>query len=409
MSGFAVVTDDLTGALVSATRLRQRGLTVEVLWRLEQVSPNLSVDAVVVDMRTRDAKRGHRELANAWGRSLIAAGYVRLECRMDSTLGGHTRDELAGIIDAFGHPSPLILAVPASPSAGRITQRGIQLVHNESSGARFSKDVAGSIFGRAAHLTIDTRMITSGGRHVADRILSARACSGATCIVADGERDHDLAIMAHAANLLAAAGQHLITVSPGAWLAHYPRLDDGNFTLVVVGSPTRENLLQQAQFQTLPNASILRPTEILDGPVDRLVDSVRPGATVVISTVTDRPAAVRRGKHAALAARAAVAILDMAADRGLRCGRLVVTGGHAAQLLIDALGVTGLRPIDQVGPMCSRARISGGRWDGLAMVMKGGQMGNSCTLVALAAGGDGFLSSGSLDDRVIAPAIEVGG
>jgi D-threonate/D-erythronate kinase len=410
MSGFAVVADDLTGALVSATRLRQRGLTVEVLWRRDQVSPSLSVDAVVVDMRTRDAGHGHLEQAKAWGRSLIAAGYGRLECRMDSTLRGHAREELAGIVAAFGHTRPLVLAVPASPSAGRTTKRGVQQVHNPSSGTRFAVDVPGVIFGRSAHLVVDSPMIAAGGRHIAERILGARTRSGPTCVVADGEHDRDLAVIAHAANLLAASGQHLITLSPGAWLAHYPRLDDGDFTLVVVGSPTRENLSQQAEFQALPHACVLRPVEVLDRPDDRLSAGLRPGATVIISTVPDQPDVIRSGEHAKLAATAAVAVLNEAADRGMRCSRLVVTGGHAAQLVIDALGVTGLWPLDQVGPMCSRARISGGRWDGLALVMKGGQVGDARTLVALAAGGEGASSAELIHAETVgaAPGGEAG-
>jgi D-threonate/D-erythronate kinase len=387
MSGFAVIADDLTGALASATTLRQRGLRVAVLWQHDYISSNLSVDAVVVDMRTRDAKHGHQEQAKSWASSLIAAGYIRMECRMDGTLRGHTREELAGITDALNHPRPLILAVPANPPTRRITQGGVQFVHNKSSGARFSIDVTEKLFGRRADLIVDGHMIAMGGRHVANQILQARAISGATCIVADGRRDHDLAVTAQAANLLAIAGQPLITVSPGAWLAHYPHLDGSNFALVIVGSPTRENLVQQGQLEALPHVYLFRPDEVLERPPNRLVEALHSGGTVVITTLTGKSSLERHSRHAEHAARAAVAVLEQATRCQLRCSRVVVTGGHAAQHVVDALGATGLCPLDQVAPMCSRARIRGGQWDGLAVVMKGGQMGNSGTLVALAAGG----------------------
>jgi uncharacterized protein YgbK (DUF1537 family) len=65
---------------------------------------------------------------------------------------------------------------------------------------------------------------------------------------------------------------------------------------------------------------------------------------------------------------------------------VVISGGHAAQQLTDVLGATGLRPVDQVGPMCSRARVRGGRWDGLTVVTKGGHVGKPGTLAALALG-----------------------
>ena len=390
MTGFAVVADDLTGALVSATRLRQRGLNVEIVWRRDQLSTDYSVDAVVVDMRSRDIKRGHYKRAFSWGMLLAEAGYTRMECRMDSTLRGHIHEEVTGLADAIGRRGLVMLAVPAAPTAGRITKDGIQQVHNESSGTRFSIEVAPAVFGRAADLLIDSRMMGSGGRQIADRILQARTFSGVTYVIADGENERDLSVAAHAANLLAADGQPLLTVFPGEWLTHYPRIDEGEFTLVVISSPTQENMAQQSQFECLPHAFLLRASDVLNSPVENWAYMLRPGATMVISTITDGPATMRRSAFAGQAARAAEAVLDEADRSGLRCSRVIVSGGYTAQLLVDVLGAPGLRPLDQVGPMCSRVRIKGGRWDGLIMVTKGGQMGSPGTLVALAGGANDF-------------------
>jgi uncharacterized protein YgbK (DUF1537 family) len=407
MIGFAVVADDLTGALVSATRLRQRGLNVEIVWTPSQLSRDGSIDAVVVDMRTRDMKRGHYARSFSWGKLLVEAGYTRLECRMDSTLRGHTHEEVTGLADAIGHGSLVLLAVPAIPIAGRVTKGGIQQVYNESSGIRFSIDVAPAVFGRAPDLLVDSGMIASGGRQIANLILQACAPSGPTCVIADGETGRDLAVTAHAANLLAAHGQPLLTVSPGEWLAHYPRLDEGEFTLVLVSSPTQENVAQQSQFEGLPDACLLGPTEVLADPSGSWVSMLRSGMTIVISTITGGPSIIRQSALAGQAAQAAVAVLHAADRRGLRCSRVVVSGGQTAQLLVDALGIPGLWPLDQVGPMCSRARINGGRWDGLIIVTKGGQMGSPGTLVALAEGANSSPDKSSITPFVADAAIDV--
>jgi uncharacterized protein YgbK (DUF1537 family) len=380
---FAVLADDLTGALTSATRLRERGFGVRVVWDAAQLDTGGGLDAVVVDLRSRDLPSGHHEYARRWTRLLADAGFGRFECRMDSTLCGHTREEVQGILDEIEDRTPIVMAVPAFPEAGRVTRRGIQHIDNASSGTHSEVDVGPALFGSAPRTRVDETTIDAGPRAVADAVLATRGLTGPSFVLVDSWLDEHLAIAGAAAQLLVEAGLTLVTVSPGAWLSHFPAYESREVALVVVASPTAENRAQQTELIRRPGAVLLQPRDVLaDAP--GWTDALKQNATVVLSTIGETPAADRPLGLASEAAQATFAVLTEIGHRGLRCRTLVVTGGHVAGQVADCLGALTLVPVDQVGPMCSRARVCGGAWDGLLMVTKGGQMGDLDTLATLA-------------------------
>jgi D-threonate/D-erythronate kinase len=372
-ASLAVLADDLTGALTSAANI---GGDVQVVWRPEQIAAPMR--SVVVNMSDRDTQAGHRELAASWARRLAAAGHRDFECRMDSTLTGHTAAELAGILDALGDSELPVFAIPAYPEAGRLTMGGVQEIRNDAQASRFA-DVGEAIFGRPADIVVSVTELTADICQVAERLASAvRRVRGLRCIF-DAEDSCHLARIGAVLGLLR-QGVRYVTVSPGGWLAYRSSPERKDFTLVVVASPTLVNLAQLAALRT-----VVATTEAAahPGEMDQLWAALESRAyrIVVVSTVDQRVddgARVPGRAHAAV--EHASRILAAAAAAGWRCRRIVVTGGYAAEALLRMIAPATLRLIDSVGPMCSRAAIRVPDHGLVEFITKGGQMGTADTL-----------------------------
>jgi D-threonate/D-erythronate kinase len=340
VSTIGVLADDLTGALASAARLKAGGLDTVVVWRPEDL--DAAPPGVVVDMRTRDAPRGPRATAAAWARRLRELGCVRFEQRIDSTLRGAPAEELAGLLEVLGDST--VVAVPAWPAAGRACVGGVQR----------GVEIAPALFGDAA------------AEVVRPEALRARVLAGVRRLVVDGESEADLLAAAEALD-----GLDVVTASPGAWLRYHPR-SRGEFVLVVLGSNTELNHRQLARLRERRDVAVAGT----DGGSAR---------TVVVETILDSmPDDLRRDpRRVDRAADEAAALLEAAHARGERCRGVVASGGHMASRLVDALGARSLDALGEVAPLCPRGTVAGGAWSGLAIVTKGGLVGEDGTLAAL--------------------------
>jgi D-threonate/D-erythronate kinase len=349
-----VLADDLTGALGSAARLRRGGLEPVVVWRAEDLPDAFRPQAVVIDMRTRDAPRGPRATAAAWAQRLRALECARFEQRIDSTLRGAPADELAGLLEGARLQDAIVVAVPAWPDAGRICVGGRQ----RARGTGREVEVAPALFG-------DARTEVLRPERLCERVRAGAVRR----FVVDGERDEDLRASAEA---VAALEEPVVTASPGGWLRYHPLAAraGGEFVLVVVSSNTAVNHRQLAALRAARDVTTVGPAA---------------GGTLLVETITDsQPDDIRRDpRHADRAAAAAAALLAGAHERGLRCRGVVASGGHLASLLVDALGAQRLAVSGEVAPLCARGRVAGGPWSGLAIVTKGGLVGEDDTLTAL--------------------------
>jgi uncharacterized protein YgbK (DUF1537 family) len=379
----AVLADDLTGALASASRLRRAGWRPAVRWRAEDLPER--ADAICVDMRTRDRGVDRGARVRAWARGLRERDCDRYELRIDSTLRGQPAEELDALVAGADLDAPWLLAVPAFPAAGRVTRAGRQRLEGAAPDA-LDVDVAATVFpGREVRrLTIAD---VEGDSSAAFEAMDLAAGRGVRHFVADATAEGHLERIAALTRVVEAAGVPLVTVSPGAWLRFLaPPLPD-RFALVVVATgsePTRDQLavLHDAGAGAgagLPGPLLpSTPASASAIPVDELA-----GATVVVETAT---AAAPHDDLAEAAARAAADLLGRATAAGRACQGVVVSGGHAAACLVDALGAHALAVEGEVAPLCSRATLVGGRFDGLPLVAKGGLVGGPATLVELAAG-----------------------
>lgn len=317
VSAIGVLADDLTGALGSAARLRAGGLDPVVVWKSEDLPRELRPRAAVVDMRTLDSPLNPRATAAHWAEVLAKIECRRFEQRIDSTLAGTPGEELAGLLEGADLRDAVVIAVPAWPDAGRVC------VDGRIGGV----DVASALFAGAA-----SEVVTPDA-------LEARVAAGVTRLIVDGRSEADLRATAVAVDRLEA--QHtIVTASPGAWLRHHPvsaRPRKG-FALVV-GTP--------------------RPREAAHD----WDDVAAGGRTVVVDA--DR----------------ALAVLDEAQRRGLKCRGVVAGGGHLASRVVDALGAQRLAVSGEVAPLCARGTLVGGDWAGLAVITQGTEQCPVTTLV----------------------------
>jgi uncharacterized protein YgbK (DUF1537 family) len=339
-----VLADDLTGALASAARLKAGGLDPVVAGRPHDL--RAPPRAAVVDMRVRDAPLGPRRTAALWAERLAALGCERIEQRIDSTLRGDPAQQLAGLLEGAGRRDAAVVAVPAFPAAGRVCVGGMQA----------GVDVAQALFGAAAEV-------------VTPETLRARLEDGVTRLVVDAETEEDLLAAAEAVD-----GLDVVTASSGGWLKYHPR-SHGEFVLVVLASNTALNHRQLEALRQGGNVAISADAHAVAGGA----------ATRVVQTILGvEPDDVQRDPRLAdRAAEEAAALLEAAHARGERCRGIVASGGHMASRLVDALGAQQLTVTREVAPLCPRGTVAGGPWSGLAVITKGGLVGNDETLGTL--------------------------
>jgi uncharacterized protein YgbK (DUF1537 family) len=173
-----------------------------------------------------------------------------------------------------------------------------------------------------------------------------------------------------------------VTASPGAWLRYHPRsagAEEG-YVLLVISSVSDPNRLGLANLRR-EGACVLAAGPIARGEAEPDAAAAR-ADTVIVEThsapVPDDPGALAHD-----AAAAAVAVLRRLASAGRHCVGVVVSGGHTAGCVVDALDGRGVRADSEVLPLCPRGTIVGGPWDGLSIVTKGGMIGDADTLVHL--------------------------
>lgn len=438
----AVLADDLTGAAASASCLAGAGFGSDVVWGAGLLPPSRSV---CVDMRTRDYSADPRRRARSWARRLTGEGFAHLELRMDSTLRGDPAAGLAGLIDGARLADPLVIAVPAFPSAGRVTVGGMQ-VASIGGGSSRSVDVAALLFGDECTVVRSTWAAAGASALLCE--LADRVSGGGRRFVLDAANESDLQMIAAALKVLRRGRRPVVTVSPGAWLRHLapahseqgraaPQDRSGSrgrpggsdrpghhrrlaasvaagggpgafgraasYVLVVLSSPTDLNRLQLEVLQTRTGAWRYDADDVVAG---RAPLEWSPPPVVVVDTIRDG-AGGDPWAGSAVAARAAQEVLEQGGARGHACRGIVVGGGRTASTLMDVLGARAIAARGPVAPLCGAGRVVGGAWDGVQLVTKGGLVGGPDTLAQVVASLSEDLPDGRQPDAVTATGASV--
>lgn len=365
-----VLADDLSGAAeVAGTFLGRR---CDVTLHLDDL-PARASGVTVVDLHTRirpapaaaDAVRG------ALTRTPTGALVVK---KIDSLLRGHIGTEVAALAQRGS-----VVVAAALPALGRTVRDGVPYVGDlplHRSGAWTAE------LGRPPRSVADL-LTAQPVRHVPRGASTAvvRAAADGCIAVCDAETDDDLDVIVAAANGI--AGVQL--VGTAALAAAVARTMPPKPASCPPDSPSRRVLIGVGT--AAPAARHQVDALVTHGVTEVAVDShALLGGTA--DTETAR-AALHRGAvvitiNGAVApaesrslARAFGRYLAEADDHG--GADLILTGGETARAVVDALGITALRPSHQINHGAVVSTAPGGR----RIVTRPGSFGDSESLVAI--------------------------
>jgi len=289
--------------------------------------------------------------------------------KIDSTLRGQPAAELAEtvrVLRAGGHRGLAIVA-PAFPDTGRTTIGGVihlngQRLEQTPLWARDhsypTADLPAVL--RAAGLRVaqaDLATIRAG----LAALLREALDSDIDALVCDAETPSDLAIIAdvtrrHSAELfwIGTGGLAQALARPGEPAAIMP-VDVTGGILFVVGSIAEASRAAAAVLsadETVTSVAIL-PATLRAGPADPawqaasavIATTLDAGQDVLVAIAADAGSADL--SQGAILARQLARLLQPAAPH---IGALFATGGETALALLDALGVTGMRMIEEIEP-----------------------------------------------------------
>lgn len=256
---FAIVADDLTGAMDSGVRLVGAGYRAAVVFH---GAPTLSfegLDAVSADTDSRalEPEAARERVMEVASRLKGARVFYK---KIDSTLRGNLAVEIEAAMEATGRKRAVV--APAFPASGRTTEDGVQLVHgvpvHETELARDPRNPV-----RESHLpTILAGIgpVASLGVEDLDELSVRQAMEDHRIVVAGAETDEHLEALAAAvsepskvlwvgsAGLAGALG----AVYPGTHVGDdVPPLAPYRRVLAVVGSRSEVSREQSARLITV--------------------------------------------------------------------------------------------------------------------------------------------------------------
>ncbi len=395
-----IFADDLTGANDTGGQFARLGLRTRVCFGALQEKALSASDIIVVDTDTRNCDAAHAyQRVFAIAQSLARRNLPVVYKKLDSTLRGALGAELDAIMDAYA--TQLVVLSPAFPANQRTLLHGVLLLGDTpvAEGA-FARDptrpvttshlptlLAGQTQRPVHFLGLDT--VTGGADQLAARLQTLRTPTGAIAIC-DAVTDAHLAVIAEATRMVGEgcllAGSAGLARPLAAQLAEQQLVAKAAHMLFVVGSlhPIVRQQIHELVRQTGAYVIALDLTAAgeqwaawLAHALHRLA-SVPPAAPIVVMA----PATpVTPAQDAMLMAR--LAELATAVLQQVPVHSVMATGGATVRALCDLWGAAGLDLVDEIVPGIPLSIVSGGRFDGLALVTKAGGFGEAETLVEI--------------------------
>lgn len=392
---WAVIADDLTGALDTALQFRKAGLQTMVSTRPGVWPSHGSVVALSTETRHVPAASAAASVAAAF-RTLPCGTSARIYKKTDSLLRGNIGAELRALCNASGS-GPLVFA-PAYPTGGRTTVDGIHRLDGvsvadaapgrdpvtpvlESHIPTLLQDSAGL---RTERVPLDVVRGDQGG--IVDALMRARG-TGVDVVVPDVETDGDL--RAIASGLRASALGRISAGSAG--LAEYlARPDQGStqpvdlgrsvFVAAVVGTPSAHTAVQVKRALA---AGFARRMRIQSGAdIEAAIRGIcpnQPSERLVIFDTTLEGTAPRpeeRRRQLRCVGQLCSAIVGAVDQPGL-----ILTGGDTARAALDALEVDAIEILGEIEWGVPGGHALRGTRRVASVVTKGGTMGGPDALI----------------------------
>jgi uncharacterized protein YgbK (DUF1537 family) len=268
----------------------------------------------------------------------------------------------------------------AYPSAARAMLGG-ELLFTDAGGTAAALDVRRMLqLERAVVIPLET--VTAGARPVLDAVR-AQVASGATTFLFDATTESHLESIAAAAGMAHEEGMRIVSATNGAWLRYFPDLDRDGFVVIAAAGTTPVDRLQLSRVSDTYGAGAiaLSVEEARSSSPDHLL-RLFARHRIVIVQARDRA----HDNAAAVAADIGAAVrrlLDVSLEGSHPCLGAITSGGLTTSEVLGALEADVLLPGNELEPLCPVVRLSGGLFDRLAVISKGGSVGNSETLVRL--------------------------
>jgi uncharacterized protein YgbK (DUF1537 family) len=397
-----VLDDDPTGVQTLA------GIRALLAWDPARVRAALAGRPsvhLITNTRALPAERVRPFVSDATRAALEGAPDAAVVLRGDSTLRGHLLEEYLGVRDVVAPSAwPVLLLVPALPSAGRVTVGGVHLFDrdgrrtplHETEYARdgvfayqsarlleWAQERSGGLFRAGAGREVHLDVLRSRGPAAVTEALRALSASGAPAVLApDAETLDDLEIVAEGYRAATAGGASVTircaptfagvlagTTAPG--LVPPPSARDG--VLVVCGSYVTQSTRQ------LSRLLAARPGSLVEADVVALAgDEPSSEIAVLAKEVSRRLAADRLAVLATPRERpAGTTSLDAGERIAAGLARVVATVSPLPSALVAKGGITaavtlrdgvGAAEADVVGPVEPGVSLWSARWrDGNAL------------------------------------------
>ena len=417
-----VLDDDPTGVQTLA------GIRVLLAWdpaRVHAAVKGRPSVHLITNTRALPAARVRPFIVDAARTSLHGVPDAAIVLRGDSTLRGHLLEEYLGVRDVVGPAGwPVLLLVPALPSAGRITVGGVHLFDrdgrrtplHETEYARdgvfaytnarlleWADERSGGLFRVDAGRELDLAALRSRGPAAVAEVLLALAASGDPAVFApDAETVDDLEVVAQGYREAAASGVSVIVRCAPAFagvlaattaprLVPPPSARDG--VLVVHGSYVPQSKRQLARLLEA------QPGTLVEADVAALAGDDPSAEIVELAAEVSRRLAADRFAVLATPRERPVGTTSLDAGERIAAGlaRVVAAIRPSPSLLVAKGGITaavtlrdgvGAAEADVVGPVEPGVSLWSARWPDnsvLDYLVVPGNVGDDDLLVRLVA------------------------
>ena len=411
-----VIADDLTGGNATGVLLAKTGYKSHSVLSYEHSRDNpefTECDCLIIttDSRGLTQKEAYSRVKHA-ARVFSGEDVKLYSKRIDSTLRGNMGTETDAMLDSLGDEYIAVCA-PCFPSSGRTLVGGYLLVNglplhktNIAIDPKTPVKVSGiaEIFQsqtkyKVASLYLDDLM---NGKHALAEKLNALANQGNRIIIIDCVTSEDLNLIADA---VITSKQKIIAVDPGVFTATLARkiITPRNKAerlkiLAVVGSvnPNTRDQMEKLWLAQRPIANVFVDTKkLLESEDAREQEIARvstealnlAGTNTLLTITGDGIYPEKRIDFKQYPAHIEILtgrINDSLAEIALRILRaepsfrgLYASGGDVTQAVCAKVCASGLDLRDEVLPLAAYGLFSGGEFDGLHVVTKGGSQGNS--------------------------------
>lgn len=397
MGRWAIIADDLTGALDTALQFHKVGLKTIVSSRPNVWPVDNQVTAITTETRHIDAGRAAaRVRASAHARLLEAPSPIYK--KTDSLLRGNVAVELRALLDSL-NVATLVFS-PAFPSGGRTTVDGVHKINGiPVADAEPGHDPVTPV--RESHIpsllrtntnisasTVPLSVIRAGPNAIATAFETHRT-SGTEILVPDVETDNDLKAI-----VTAMEATNLTAVSAGsAGLAEHlaqqcaltplrpPRLAQSSFVAAIVGTPNRHTRTQVERVVAIAKTRLVH-VHSMSALVHALAEAKsawKSNHGVIFDATASGPSPDCGQRKEQLQVIRAMCFALASDISGLG---LILTGGDTARVALEGLGVEAIEIVDEIEWGVPVGHTYGSSKLTIPIVTKGGTMGSTNALVA---------------------------